>query len=143
MRHRAPQRSPEGAGPDRCPSPAARAGAPQLLQNPFEPQSAGPWQLPPVAMLNHRSSDLGMPLVSQHISGLVLEEAGNPESAKDSVRYHGRLCPPWTVAGRVRPLVRFTRPLAIMPSADQVPIQKNPERLAQRNGLPRPDPGDP
>src|SRR4051794_21829657 len=72
MRHRAPQRSPEGAGPDRCPSPAARAGAPQLLQNPFEPQSAGPWQLPPVAMLNHRSSDLGMPVVSQHISGLVL-----------------------------------------------------------------------
>src|SRR3954468_22971285 len=72
MRHRAPQRSPEGAGPDPCPPPAARAGAPQLLQNPFEPQSAGPWQLPPVAMLNYRSSDLGMPVVSQHISGLVL-----------------------------------------------------------------------
>src|SRR3954466_12989098 len=76
MRHRAPQRSPEGAGPDRCPSPAARAGAPQLLQNPFEPQSAGPWQLPPVAMLNHRSSDLGMPVVSQHISGLVFFAKG-------------------------------------------------------------------
>src|SRR6185369_10172861 len=35
--------------------------APQPLKNPFEPQSAGPWQLPPVAMLNHRSSDLRIP----------------------------------------------------------------------------------
>src|SRR6516164_4618196 len=61
MRHRARQRSPKGAGPDRCLLPAAQAGAPQPLKNPFEPQSAGPWQLPPVAMLNHRSSDLRIP----------------------------------------------------------------------------------
>jgi hypothetical protein len=59
------------ARPDRCPSPAARTAAPQPLENLSEPQLPGPWQLPPVAMLNHRSPDLGSPGESQHLSELV------------------------------------------------------------------------